>query len=49
MVDGLHILLQNRTKKPLAIVLSGPGKESKERGGGGDLINVQCKPIWIAQ
>jgi hypothetical protein len=23
MVDGLYILIQNRTKKPLAIVLSG--------------------------
>jgi hypothetical protein len=26
VVDGLHILTQNRTKKPLAIVLSGTGK-----------------------
>jgi hypothetical protein len=25
MVDGLYILTQNRTKKPLAIVLSGWG------------------------
>jgi hypothetical protein len=26
MVDGLHIHIQNRTMKPLAIVLSGVGK-----------------------
>jgi hypothetical protein len=25
MVDGFHILLWNRTKKPLAIALSGAG------------------------
>jgi hypothetical protein len=26
MVDGFHILTLNRTKKPLAIVLSGVGR-----------------------
>jgi hypothetical protein len=26
MVDGLHILIQNRTVKPLAIALSGVGR-----------------------
>jgi hypothetical protein len=44
MVDGLHILIWNSTKKPLAIALN------EEGGGGGgegrcDLTNVQCKPI----
>jgi hypothetical protein len=29
MVDGLHIPIQNRTKKPLAIALSG-GEEGVE-------------------
>jgi hypothetical protein len=46
MVDGLHILTQNRTKKPLAIVLSGRGGELSRRDGGSDLMNVQYKPIW---
>jgi hypothetical protein len=40
MVDGLH--LQNRTVKPLVVALSG----LKGRDGGGNLTNVQCKPIW---
>jgi hypothetical protein len=35
MVDGLHILIQNRTKKPLAIVLS-----EVERGQEGDMVGV---------
>jgi hypothetical protein len=26
MVDGLHILIRNGTKKPLAIILSGAGR-----------------------
>jgi hypothetical protein len=35
MVDGLQIFIPNRTKKPLAIVLSGAGKGSRgERWGG---------------
>jgi hypothetical protein len=46
MVDGLHILTQNRTKKPLAIVLSGVGRGRRGRDGGGDLTNVQYKFIW---
>jgi hypothetical protein len=45
MVGGLHILEQNRTKKPLAIVWSG-AEGVGERDGGGDLTNVQYKPIW---
>jgi hypothetical protein len=31
MVDGLHIPIWNRTKKPLAIALSGAGKGLRER------------------
>jgi hypothetical protein len=46
MVDGLHILTQNRTKKPLAIALSGAWRGLRGRDGGGDLTNVQHKPIW---
>jgi hypothetical protein len=34
MVDGLCILIQNRTKKLLAIALSGVGKELRGRDGG---------------
>jgi hypothetical protein len=45
MVDGLHILIQNRSKKPLAVALSGAGRWLRGRDGGGDLTNVQYKPI----
>jgi hypothetical protein len=44
MVDGLHI--RNRTKKPLAVALSGTGRGFRGRYSGGELINVQYKPIW---
>jgi hypothetical protein len=43
MVDGLHI---PRTKKPLAIALSGEGRGLRGRNDGGDLTNVQYKPNW---
>jgi hypothetical protein len=43
MVDGLQILVGNRTKKPVAITLSGAGRG---RDGRGYLINVQYEPIW---
>jgi hypothetical protein len=46
MVDGVHIIIQNRSKKPLAIALSGARRKSRERDSGDDLINVQYKPIW---
>jgi hypothetical protein len=46
MGDGLHILVQRRTKKPLAVVLSGVARESRGRDSGGDLTNVQYKPTW---
>jgi hypothetical protein len=45
MVDGLHILFQNRAVKLLAIGLSGVGREFRKREDGGDLTNVQYKPI----
>jgi hypothetical protein len=35
MVDVIHILTENITKKPLAIVLSGAGKRSRGRDSGG--------------
>jgi hypothetical protein len=41
MVDGLHILIWNRTKKPLAIALSRAGWESGGRNSEEDLNNVQ--------
>jgi hypothetical protein len=44
MVDGLHILTWTRTKKPLAIALSGSGREVRGREDGDDLTNVQYKP-----
>jgi hypothetical protein len=44
MVDGLHIIIWNRRKKPLAIALSGAGKVWKGRDSGSDLTNVQHNP-----
>jgi hypothetical protein len=46
MVDGLHILIQNRTTKPLAIAPSGEGRGWRGRAGGEDLTSVQSKSIW---
>jgi hypothetical protein len=46
MVNGLHILIRNKTKKPLAIALSGVGRRLRGRDSGGDRTNVQYKPIW---
>jgi hypothetical protein len=40
-VDGLHTLIQNKTKKLLAIALSGAGRRLRGRDGGGDLDNIQ--------
>jgi hypothetical protein len=48
MLDGFHIHTQNRRMKPLAIALSGAGRGlwgGLGGDGGGDLTNVQCKPI----
>jgi hypothetical protein len=45
MIDGLHILIRNRTKKPLAIALSGAGRGLRGRDNGGDVTNVQYRSI----
>jgi hypothetical protein len=34
MINELHIFIQNKTKKPLAIALSGAGRELGGRQGG---------------
>jgi hypothetical protein len=44
MVDGLHI--QNRTKKPLTIPLSGAGRGLKGKESRDYLTTVQYKLIW---
>jgi hypothetical protein len=46
VIDGLHLLTGNRTKKPLAIAVNGVGKWLRGRDHGGDLTNVQYKPNW---
>jgi hypothetical protein len=46
VVDGLHIPIWNRTKKCLAISLSGAGRGLSGRDGEGDLTNVQYKSTW---
>jgi hypothetical protein len=43
MVDGLHIPIWSRTKKPLAIALSGVGRGLRRRDDGGNVTNVQFK------
>jgi hypothetical protein len=40
------MVLHGTKKKPLAIALSAAGRGLRRRDGGGDLTNVQCKPIW---
>jgi hypothetical protein len=42
-VDGLHIFILNRTKKLLAIALSGVGRGLSGRNDGGDVTNVQYR------
>jgi hypothetical protein len=37
---GLHILTQNRSKKPLTIVLNGTGRERSGRDSAGELTSV---------
>jgi hypothetical protein len=43
MLDELHIPIWNRTKKPLAIALSGVRKGLRGRDDGGNINNVQFK------
>jgi hypothetical protein len=38
--------MRDRTKKPLAIILSDVGRGSRGRDCGSDLTSVQIKPIW---
>jgi hypothetical protein len=40
------ILIWNKTKKPLAIALSGVGRGLRRRDKGGDVTNVQYKSSW---
>jgi hypothetical protein len=40
MVDGCHIPIRNRTKKPLAIASSGKGRGLRGREDGGNVNNV---------
>jgi hypothetical protein len=40
MADGLHTPTWHRTKKPLAIALSGVGKGLRGRNNGGNFNNV---------
>jgi hypothetical protein len=44
MVDRIHILIRNRTKKPLAIASSEAGKGLRGRNSRSDLTDVH-KPI----
>jgi hypothetical protein len=44
MVDRLHIFIWNRTKKSLAIALSGAEHGLRGRDNGSDLTNTQYKP-----
>jgi hypothetical protein len=41
MVDGLHILVRNRTKKSLAIALSEVERGLRGRESGGNITDVQ--------
>jgi hypothetical protein len=47
MVDGLYILIQNKTKKLLIIPFSGVGRGPIRKDGRGDLISVQNKLFRI--
>jgi hypothetical protein len=46
MVGGFHVFLWNRTKKPLAIALSGVGRGAEGTDNGGNVAHVQYKPNW---
>jgi hypothetical protein len=43
MVDGLCIPIRNRSKKPLAVVLSAARRGLRGRDDGGNVTNVQHK------
>jgi hypothetical protein len=44
MVDGLHIPIWTRTKKPLTIALGRKGRGFRGRDNGDDVPNEQYKP-----
>jgi hypothetical protein len=44
VVDGLHIPILNRTKKPFAIALCGAGRGLRGRNDGDNVTNIQYKP-----
>jgi uncharacterized protein with WD repeat len=46
MIDGFHIPIWNRTKKPLAIALGGMGTEQRGRDNEGNVNYVQYKSDW---
>jgi hypothetical protein len=46
MVGELHVSIWNRTKKPLAIALSGAERRLRGRDNGCNITNVQHKPDW---
>jgi hypothetical protein len=46
MVDGLHILICNRKKKPLAMASSGVGTGLRGKDNVGNVTNVQYKSNW---
>jgi hypothetical protein len=53
MVDGLHIPIWNRTKKPLAIALSGAGRVLRGRDDGTynvsliGIATINIPPLFI--
>jgi hypothetical protein len=48
MVDGLHIPIRNRRKKPLAIAFSGAGRALGGRDDGSDVTMYSITLIRIA-
>jgi hypothetical protein len=47
MVDGLHISIRNKTRKPVEIVLIGVGRGLRGRDDGGDVTNYNISLIKI--
>jgi hypothetical protein len=46
MVNGFHIPIWNRAKKPLAIAFSGVERELRGRDDGSNVNNVKYKSNW---
>jgi hypothetical protein len=47
MADGLHIAIRNRTRKPLAIALSGERRRLRGRDDGGNVADYNISLIRI--